>query len=171
LPRTALRAAAGPARWTDPTGSNSHKEMEMKYICSLIVVDNIEKSRKLYEGTMKQRVATDFGENIAFEGGFALHQKDHFRGLIHNLSIQNKSNNFELYFEDDDLEIIEKQIAELDLEFIHRIKIQPWMQKVIRFYDYDGNIIEIGERMQHVAYRLYKENKTMEEIEKWRSIR
>ena len=89
----------------------------MKFICSLIVVENIEKSRYLYEHILKQSVTTDFGENIAFAGGFALHKKDHFQKLIGNHTIKNKSNNFELYFEDDDLEKIENQIKDENLDY------------------------------------------------------
>ena len=36
----------------------------------------------------------------------------------------------------------------------------------MRFYDYDHNIIEIGEPIEYVAYRLYLENTKMEEISK-----
>lgn len=138
----------------------------MKFVCSLIVVESIERARKLYETALQQKVTTDFGENVGFECGFALHKKDHYRGLIDNQNILSKSNSFELYFEDDDLENIAKQITELGLEFIHGIRTQPWMQKVMRFYDFDGNVIEIGESMAHVAYRLHQDNRSIEEIEK-----
>ena len=36
----------------------------MKFICSLIVVADIDRSRKLYEKILHQKVVTDFGENI-----------------------------------------------------------------------------------------------------------
>ena len=75
-----------------------------------------------------------------------------------------KSNNFELYFEDDDLETIVNKLKDNGFEFLHEIAEQPWKQKVVRFYDYDKNIIEIGERMEHVAYRLSKQNYSIEEI-------
>jgi hypothetical protein len=35
---------------------------------------------------------------------------------------------------------------------------------VIRFYDFDKNIIEIGERMEHTVYRLSQQNYPVEEI-------
>ncbi|MBK9580085.1 MAG: glyoxalase/bleomycin resistance/dioxygenase family protein [Fibrobacteres bacterium] len=136
----------------------------MKFICTLVVVEDISKSRKLYETILNQKVLTDYGENIAFEGGFAIHKLDHFQGLICNKVIQKKSNAFELYFEDDDLEGIETKLQNEELEFIHQIIEQPWRQKVLRFYDYDKNLIEIGESMEHVAFRLYKEGKTKNEI-------
>ena len=83
----------------------------MKFICPLIVVDDINASRRFYENVLNQKVKHDFGENIAFEGGFSIHLKSHFFELL-DLSpdkITKKSNNSELYFEEDDLDtIIEK---------------------------------------------------------------
>jgi len=70
----------------------------MKYICSLIVVDDVKKSRYLYETILGCKVISDFGENVAFEGSFAIHQKDHFMKLISNNPVLKKSNSSELYF-------------------------------------------------------------------------
>ncbi len=138
----------------------------MKFICPLIVVENIEKSRYFYETILGQSVKTDFGENVTFHGDFAIHQKSHFKALINQNPISSKSNNFELYFETDELEMIVNKLKEIDIEFIHKIVEQPWKQKVVRFYDYDFNIVEIGERMEHVAYRLYKEGLFIHDISK-----
>ncbi|KAA3659956.1 MAG: glyoxalase/bleomycin resistance/dioxygenase family protein [Chloroflexi bacterium] len=136
----------------------------MEYKCALLVVDNVEKSRFLYEKILGQEIEVDFGENVAFLGGFAIHQKSHFEQLIAGHPVTQKSNNHELYFEDDQLEIIVETLKEHDFSFLHEIIEQPWRQRVVRFYDYDDHIIEIGERMEHVAYRLYKEGKSIEEI-------
>ncbi len=136
----------------------------MKYICALIVVEDIKKSRYLYENILGQTVKADFGENITFHGDFSIHQKKHFKDLINNLPISIKSNNSELYFEDDDLENIVDRLKDSGIEFVHEIIEQPWKQKVIRFYDYDKNMIEIGERLEHVAYRLSTQKYSIEEI-------
>ena len=136
----------------------------MKFICPLVVVEDIKKSRYLYENILGQVVKMDFGENITFEGDFAIHQKKHFSGLINNAPISTKSNNFELYFEDDDLESILSTLKSNGFEFVHEIIEQPWQQKVMRFYDYDKNLIEIGERMEHLAYRLSKKGYPIDKI-------
>jgi len=138
----------------------------MQYICSLIVVEDVTKSRYLYENILGQKVKTDFGENVAFECGFAIHQEQHFKSLIERKEIKKESNAFELYFEDDDVKKYEVVIKSLGLKLIHETRKQPWEQMVLRFYDYDGNIIEIGERMEHVAFRMYMDNKSIEEIVK-----
>jgi len=139
----------------------------MKYVCCLIVVESIEKARNLYEEILKQKVINNFGENVGFEGGFALHKREHFEGLINGRKISPGSNSFELYFEDDNLETIEKTLIAEGIAFIHPIKEQPWRQKVMRFYDYDKNIIEIGERLEHTVYRLHKDGLPIEEISKF----
>jgi hypothetical protein len=140
------------------------KKKQVKFICPLVVVDDIKKARYLYESILEQTVKMDFGENVTFEGDFAIHQRDHFKSLIGIKDIVKKSNSFELYFEHDDLSEIVSKIKELDLEFIHEIEEQPWKQQVVRFYDHDKNIIEIGERMEHVAYRLSQQNYSFDDI-------
>ena len=97
----------------------------MKFICPVIVVDDIQKSRHFYEKILGQTVKMDFGENVTFEGDFALHQKDHFQSLINKTNITKKSNSFELYFEHGNLTDIVNKLKQLNLEFVHEIKEQP----------------------------------------------
>ncbi len=118
----------------------------MKYICPLIVVKDITVSRNFYENILGQKVKYDFGENIFFEGDFAIHLKEHYLRLIGEgrYHLIERSNNFELYFEEDELEKLYNELMHHDVEFIHEIIEQPWGQKVMRFYDPDHHIIEVG---------------------------
>lgn len=136
----------------------------MEFICSLVVVEDIENSRKFYEEILEQKVKVDYGENITFESGFSLHQKEHFKTLIGNRPIIRKTNNFELYFEHDAIEAFVEKLEANGIELVHELKVQPWQQRVIRFYDLDHNMIEVGESMAYVAYRLFKEGYTTERI-------
>jgi len=135
----------------------------MKFICSLIVVEDVAKARHLYETVLKQKVVADFGENVAFQG-FAIHKRAHYKGLINDKTIVPGSNAFELYFEEDDMEKLAQELKAGGFEFVHELREQPWKQKVLRFYDYDKNIIEIGERLEHTAYRLSLGGVSLEEI-------
>jgi catechol 2,3-dioxygenase-like lactoylglutathione lyase family enzyme len=138
----------------------------MKYICPLLVVSDMLRSRKFYEGLLGQKVKADFGENVTYEGDFAIHLESHYSGLIDGKAITKGGNNFEIYFEEDDLESVLKKLSAEDVEFVHPLREQPWRQKVLRFYDPDGHIIEIGETFAHLCYRLKEEGKSMEEIMK-----
>jgi catechol 2,3-dioxygenase-like lactoylglutathione lyase family enzyme len=126
----------------------------MKFICPLITVSNIAQSRKFYEEVLGQKVKYDFGENVTFHGDFAIHLDSHFGKLINNKTIQKGSNSFELYFEENNLEQLNEKLIDYGVEFIHPLKEQPWKQKVVRFYDPDMNIIEVGESLKHTAKRL-----------------
>jgi catechol 2,3-dioxygenase-like lactoylglutathione lyase family enzyme len=138
----------------------------MKYMASLIVVRDIQKSRYFYETILEQKVKIDFGENITSHGDFSIHLKEHFQGVIQGSVNQGRHNNSELYFEHDELDELSKRLEEEGADFLHKIMEQPWRQKVMRFYDYDGNLIEVGESMPHVAYRLSQEGLEIPEISK-----
>ena len=84
---------------------------------------------------------------------------------INNSPVVKKSNSCELYFEEDDLEPVVSKLKKHGIEFIHEIVEQPWKQRVMRFYDYDKNVIEIGERLEHLAFRLSKDY-SIDEISK-----
>lgn len=136
----------------------------MKFVCPLITVEDINVSRLFYEKLLNQKVKYDFGENISFESGFAIHLKSHFSKLIDNKTITKASNSFELYFEHDDVDSFAKKLKNNKVEFVHETREQPWRQKVVRFYDPDKNIIEVGESMEFLSFRLSEEGKSIEEI-------
>ena len=128
------------------------------------MVENIERSREFYEKTLKQKVKYNFGVNISFEGGFAIHLKEHFEGVAKVKATLNGSNNFELYFETENIDEILYELKEIKVEFLHELEEQPWGQRVIRFYDPDRHIVEIGEAMEGVVLRLHKQGQSLDEI-------
>ena len=142
----------------------------MHFRCTLVTVSDMERSRDFYENLLGQEVRYDFGENIEFQGGFAIHLGSHFRQLIDNKKIMAGSHNFELYFEHDDLKQMEEILNNNGVEFVHKVREQPWRQRVMRFYDPDGHMIEVGESMEHLSYRLNAEGMGVEEISKTTSM-
>lgn len=138
--------------------------MSIQYVCALITVEDIGRSRRFYEGLLGQTVKADFGENVAFEGGFAIHQRAHFQQLVNRPVSGEKNNNVELYFEAEDIESMEQQLRQAQVEFVHPLCAQPWLQRVLRVYDPDNHILEIGETMEAVACRLHRQGETVESI-------
>lgn len=137
-----------------------------KFVCPLLVVADMQRARNFYEKLLGQKVIMDFGENITFEGNFALHLQSHFAQLIDGKEIAFGVNNFEIYFEFDDMESLNERLVDYGVELAHPMREQPWRQRVVRFYDPDRHIIEVGESMEHLCYRLHNEGKTIAEIEK-----
>ena len=129
----------------------------MKYRCVLITVSDIKRSRQFYEQVLDQKVKYDYGENITFHGDFAIHLRSHFKELIGNREISEKANNCELYFEIDDLDPAAERLNHYGVDFVHGVREQPWRQQAMRFYDPDGHMIEIGESLEHLSYRLHRE--------------
>jgi uncharacterized glyoxalase superfamily protein PhnB len=141
----------------------------MRFVCPLIVVNNMEISKNFYEKALDQKVQYDFGENVSFESGFAIHLKSHFSDLIYidKNDIIQKSNNCELYFEEDNLDSFLQKLGDMgSIEYLHGLKEQPWGQRVIRFYDPDMHIIEVGEPMESVVKRFLREGLSIEETAK-----
>ncbi|MGB9927189.1 MAG: VOC family protein [Methanosarcina sp.] len=141
----------------------------MRFICPLISVNSIDVSKDFYENILNQKVQYDFGENVSFEGGFAIHLKSHFSNLINinEAEIIQKPNNMELYFEEEDLDDFLQKLKGIDsIKYVHELKEQPWGQRVIRFYDPDMHIIEVGEPMHSVIKRLLDNGLSVEETSK-----
>lgn len=139
-------------------------ETKVKFISPLLVVADMQRARRFYETVLGLNVIVDFGENITFEGNFALHQQAHFQSLIDGKEIKSGGNDFELYFEYDDMDDINIHLNNNQVELVHPMREQPWRQRVVRFYDPDRHIIEIGESMEFLCYRLHREGLSSEVI-------
>ncbi|MCL2283438.1 MAG: glyoxalase/bleomycin resistance/dioxygenase family protein [Fibromonadales bacterium] len=138
----------------------------MKYCGTLISVQDMEKAKKFYAQVMEQKVLMDLGVHVAFESGLSL--QSNYEELVGvKLQSHAQPNNFQLYFEVEDLDKWEKKLKETEgIEFIHDKKEYPWGQNVIRFYDYDKYIVEVSESMVSVAKRFLKQGLTIEETSK-----
>lgn len=138
----------------------------MKYKLPLLVVEDMDRSRKFYEEVLGQKVIMDFGANITFGGDFSLQTKDSWRGFIGDSedTIMFRSNNFELYFEEKQFDQFVERLKRYEVELIHDVRKYPWGQNVIRFYDPDKHIIEVGESMVSVIRRFHDQGLSVDEI-------
>lgn len=138
----------------------------VKYKLPLLVVEDMERSRKFYEDLLGQKVILDFGANITFEGDFCLQTRESWRGFIGDAedTIIFRPNNFELYFEEKQFDKFVDKLKCYGVELIHDVREYPWGQSVIRFYDPDMHIIEVGESMVSVIRRFSDQGLSVEEI-------
>ncbi|NLB52441.1 MAG: hypothetical protein GX808_05830 [Syntrophomonadaceae bacterium] len=75
--------------------------------------------------------------------------------------------NMELYFEVDDFEgFIQKLNTYKSIEYVHKPKKHEWQQRVVRIYDPDHHMIEIGESMAVIARRYLSDGFSIEETAK-----
>ena len=63
-----------------------------------------------------------------------------------NKEVLPRNNHSELYFEETDIEAFAEKLEQLypETEYVSKLMTRSWGQKVIRFYDLDGNLIEVG---------------------------
>ena len=137
--------------------------MDLKNCTPVLFVKNAQIARTFYENLLGLKVKADFGgTNIIFEEGFALWQI--MDGNIipqtlgaENITDHNLASRFELCFETEDFDNIYKALNDNGIKFLHRINVELWGQRTIRFYDPDGHLIEVGEAMHVFLRRVYEE--------------
>lgn len=137
----------------------------MKYMCSVMSVADINAARKFYEDLFGLELDQDYGINISFTCGLSLQQEFDWLVNIQKDDILKKSNNMELCFEEQDFDgFLQKLKQYPDIEYVGDVVEHSWGQRVIRFYDLDGHMIEVGEEMKMVINRFLASGMTMEEI-------
>lgn len=114
----------------------------------LIVVEDIEKSKKFYHDLFGLDVILDNEENVILTEGLVLQEKTIWKNFLER-DIISESNSCELYFEAADIEAFVEKLDKLypDIKFVNRLMMHSWGQKIVRFYDLDGNLIEVGTPM------------------------
>ena len=137
----------------------------MKHVCMLISVADINAARKFYEDLFGLEVFQDYGRNIAFTCGLALQQDFDWLVDLPKEKVLKKSNNAEIVFEEQAFDGFLNKLKEYpDIEYLGEVIEHSWGQRVIRFYDLDGHIIEVGEDMKMVIKRFLDSGMTMEEV-------
>jgi len=136
---------------------------DMKYQGTLIAVSDMAKAKHFYEVVMGQKILMDLGVHVAFENGLSL--QSNYEELVGvRLETHAQPNNFQLYFEVEDLNYWEAKLKSTEgIAFIHESKEYPWGQRVMRFYDYDKYIVEVSESMESVAKRFMERGLSIEE--------
>ena len=117
--------------------------MKLKNI--LIVVKDIEKSRKFYHDLFDIDLVLDNDGNMILTEGLVLQDEKIWKSFL-DRDIVPRSNSCELYFEEQNIESFAKKLERLypSIEYVNRLMTHSWGQQVIRFYDLDGNLIEVG---------------------------
>ena len=121
----------------------------MKLRNILIVVKNIEKSRQFYHDLFGLELILDNDGNMILTEGLVLQDEKIWREFL-GRDVIPENNSCELYFEESDLEGFVEKLERLypEVRYVNRLMVHSWGQKVVRFYDPDGNLIEVGTPMQ-----------------------
>jgi len=144
-------------------------DKNLVYHSCVLLVEDIERSKHFYNIILGQQIIMDFGRNVGFKGGLAIWERDYALNLIFQEKAKDTivgANNFEVYFETENLYNLYKRLVKEKVKVIHSIREHPWGQRAFRVYDPDNHIIEFAESMESVVKRLSNEGLGIEEISK-----
>ena len=122
----------------------------MKLRNILIVVKDIEKSKKFYHDLFGLDMLLDNDGNMILTEGLVLQDKAIWEKFL-DRDITYENNATELYFEERNIEEFVEKLERLypDIKYVNRLMTHSWGQRVVRFYDIDGNLIEVGTPMSN----------------------
>ena len=136
----------------------------MKIKNPMLIVTDIDKSVEFYKKVLGLRVIMDFGVNKTLTGGLALQSLESWQEFIETDDVVFGGNSSEVYFEEENFEIFTDKLKKCAVEYVHPVKEHSWGQRVVRFYDPDKHIIEVGENIKTVCKRFLDNGMTPEQV-------
>lgn len=131
---------------------------------TLIVVEDIERSKAFYRKLFGLSVVTDFGENVILTEGLVLQERETWERFTGKRAVYGGCD-AELYFEENDMDgfLARLQKQEPPVSYVNESMEHDWGQRVVRLYDPDDHVIEVGESMNFVARRFLNMGMTAEQ--------
>ena len=111
----------------------------------LIVVKDIERSKQFYHDLFGLEPILDNDGNLILTEGLVLQDERIWKDFLKR-DVISHNNSAELYCEERDIEAFVEKLEQLypSIEYVNPLMVHSWGQKVARFYDLDGNLIEVG---------------------------
>lgn len=124
--------------------------MKLKNI--LITVNDMETSIAFYRELFGLEVILNQDGNVILTEGLVLQDAKIWKTFL-DKEILPKNNSCELYFEEKNIEEFAKKLENYKepIEYVNQLMTHSWGQQVIRFYDPDGNLIEVGTPMESLT--------------------
>ena len=136
----------------------------MKMKNPMLTVTDIDKSVEFYKKVLGLHVIMDFGANKTLTGGLALQTLESWQEFIETGDVFFGGKCSEVYFEEDNFDEFADKLKKCEVEYVHPIKEHPWGQRVVRIYDPDKHIIEVGENIKAVCKRFLDCGMTPEQV-------
>ena len=126
--------------------------MRLKNI--LITVKDMEKSKAFYKELFGLDVILDNDGNVILTEGLVLQAAGIWEETVGG-GIIPRNNASELYFEETDIESFAGKLDAYpeEIQYINRLTQDSQGRKVIRFYDPDGNLIEVGQNRKTGSFQ------------------
>ncbi|HOT95156.1 MAG TPA: VOC family protein [Methanoregulaceae archaeon] len=137
----------------------------IRYNSVVLFSEDVPRLRDFYRDLFGLEVGLDLGGMVSFVCGISIWEMDDVREMVYGgvgpSTVERPRQ--ECYFETDEIEGFVQRLGE-GVRLAHPLKTAPWQQRVIRFYDPEGNLVEVGEAMDAVVRRLASEGRSPDEI-------
>ena len=138
----------------------------MEFKDTMLVVKNMEKTKAFYTSVMGLAIRGEMGGvNVSFEGGLAAQTEASWAQFTNTApeGFQYGGHDVELYFETKEYDAFVAKAKAAGAEVVSE-SVMPYGQKVIRIYDPDKHIVEVGEDMGVMVRRMRDEGLTVGQI-------
>ncbi len=138
----------------------------MKLKNTTLIVNDLEKSKNFYKQVLGLKVLLDFHGSVTLTSGIILHSKEIWKDTIHksDSDIIFINHAVILSFETEDIDEFMLLLDQYHITLLHPLKEGSWGQRVVRFYDPDGHVIEVSECMRKLIKRLLSQGLSYEEL-------
>lgn len=138
----------------------------MEFKSTMLVVKDMKKTKAFYTGLMGMEILGEIGEaNVVFTGGIAAQLEASW--IEFTATAPDRfcygGHDMELYFEETDFDGFVQKVKAFGAEIVSET-VMPYGQKVLRIYDPDKHIVEVGEDMGVMVRRLHSEGLSKEQI-------
>lgn len=136
----------------------------MELISPVLVVSDMERSLRFYREVLGLEVTLDFGANKTLTGGLSLQTMESYQEFIGRDDVALGSHSFEVYFEEEEFDAFVARLEGMQVDYVHPVKEHAWGQRVVRLYDPDRHIVEVGEAMGSVCRRFLESGMRPEQV-------
>ncbi len=116
----------------------------MKLMNVLIVVEDMERSKKFYDDVFGLKVVREVEGKAILMDGLVLQDKKTWCECI-GREITGEHNASLLYFEEKNIASLIEKLEQMypTVKYLNKRTTYSWGQQVVRFYDFDGHLIEV----------------------------
>ena len=122
-----------------------YEEISMRLKNILIVVSDIERSKRFYHDLLGLQVIRDFGDNVILSEGLVLQEQKAWERLADFNTVTGNAS--ELFFEENDLGAFLLSVDKYPekIEIVGDVHVNSWGKRVVMLKDPDGHLIEVAE--------------------------
>jgi len=137
----------------------------IRYDSAVLMTNNVEGMKRFYVDVLRQPLRFDFGRCQILECGIAIWELDENDPAMKAPGIGKGTNSrLELCFDTEDFEDDVAHIMTKNPKILHSVAEEAWGQRTIRFFDPDGNLIELGESIPCFCRRFFNNGMTVEQV-------